>query len=281
MPITFLLVIEGLRPDALVESKATNCLSLIRQGSYTMQAKTVFPSLTLPSHMSLFHSIPPIEHLVTDDFSIPSSSLRASLFDVLGRQGKKCGSFYSVESLRYLSRPGSLAFSYYRNKDHFDGDADIDLVSKSLSWICNEQPDFVFLHLSQADEAGHQFGWMSPNYLQRIENIDRAIGLILEKLPSGSTLALLGSHGGHGFEHGTKLPEDITVPWIIVGPGIRSSYQISRQVTVMDTAPTLARLMGIEKHREWQGQTVTEIFEPEIHPTQISNSSSNLTLAAY
>lgn len=261
MATTILLVLDGVRPDALAEASCPHYQSLTRYGSYSNQARSVFPSLTLPSHMSLIHSVPPIEHLVTDDHTTPSINLCTSFFDQLGRKDKKSGSFYSYESLRYLSRPGSLAFSYFRNKDHFEGDADVDLVSRAISWIGAEEPDFVFINLSQADEAGHQTGWMSPHYLDRIENLDRALGLLKKELPHDSHLFITADHGGHGFDHGTKLPEDLTIPWLAIGPKIREGYQVSRQISIMDTIPTIAALMDIPAHPDWKGSVITELFK--------------------
>lgn len=271
---TILLVISGVRPDALAESGSVVYSRLKQQGSYFNQARTVFPSLCLPCQMSLFHSVPPIEHLVTDDSTLPSTSLSSSFIDHISRMSLKSGSFYSKEQLRYLSRPGSLSFSYYRNKDHYDGDVDVDLVSKAISWINAESPNFVFIDLNQADEAGHQTGWMSPHYLKRVENIDRIVGLLLQEMPLDSHLFIVGDHGGHGFDHGTKLPEDLQIPWMAYGPKIRQGYQISRQVSIMDTIPTIASVMGIKSHPDWKGSVVTEIFQV---PPTISQSRNPIS----
>lgn len=260
MSVTVMLVLEGVRPDALCSRGCPNIQGLMREGCYTMSARTVFPSLSMPTQISMMFSIPPIEHLVTDDLVRPSTALRSGFIDVLSRAGLKSGAFYSVESLRYLSRPGSLAFSYFRNGNFFDGDVDIDLVSNALRWTCSENPAFLYLCLSGADAAGHQFGWMSQEYCDQIEAIDRAVGLLRDNLPSESTILLTSNHGGHGFEHGTKLPEDTTVPWIICGPQVRSAYQITRQVSCLDSIPTLAALMGVKAHPQWRGSVVTEVF---------------------
>ena len=256
-----MLVLEGVRPDALCGRGCPNIQGMMREGSYTMSARTVFPSLCMPTQISMMFSMPPIEHLVTDDLVRPSTALRSGFIDVLSRAGLKSGGFYSNEALRYLSRPGSLAFSYFRNGNFFDGDVDIDLVSNALKWAHAEKPAFLYLCLSGADATGHQFGWMSKEYCDQIEVIDRAVGLLMDNLPSESTILLTSNHGGHAFEHGTKLPEDISIPWIIRGPGTRSAYQITRQVSCLDSIPTLAALMGVKAHPQWRGSVVTEVFE--------------------
>lgn len=261
MATTVLIVLEGVRPDALIESSCKNYTALRQGGSYTNQARTVFPSLSLPCHMSLVHSIPPIEHMVTDDQSISSHSLSTGFFDYLDRHGLKTGSFYSNPSLRCLSRSESHSFNCYRNKEEFDGDGDIDLASRAISWINSENPDFAFINLAQADDAGHQSGWMSQHYMNEVENLDRILGFIVNGLPLDAHLFVVANHGGHGFDHGTKLPEDLQIPWVACGPKIRSNYQISRQVTIMDTIPSIASIMGVDPHGGWKGSVISEIFQ--------------------
>jgi arylsulfatase A-like enzyme len=58
----------------------------------------------------------------------------------------------------------------------------------------------------------------------------------------------------------------MTIPWLVAGPGIKRDYEIQSQVTLLDTAPTLARVLGFEPHPEWQGHCIEEIFEPQKHP---------------
>jgi arylsulfatase A-like enzyme len=65
-------------------------------------------------------------------------------------------------------------------------------------------------------------------------------------------------HGGHGLSHGDDVPEDLTIPWVISGPGVRSSQLIARPVSIMDAAPTLAHLLGLAAPAEWQGRVVEE-----------------------
>jgi arylsulfatase A-like enzyme len=53
----------------------------------------------------------------------------------------------------------------------------------------------------------------------------------------------------------------MTIPWTIAGPGIRSSHEITSPVSLLDTAPTLARVMGISPHPDWEGRCIAEVFE--------------------
>ena len=96
---------------------------------------------------------------------------------------------------------------------------------------------------------------MSAPYLRAVGNADRAIGLALEALTASGQLAdtvclILADHGGHGLRHGDDVPEDLTIPWAIAGP-----------VSIMDTAPTLARLLGLSAPAGRRGRVVEEALE--------------------
>ena len=80
-------------------------------------------------------------------------------------------------------------------------------------------------------------------------------------LPADSTLLFQSDHGGHERTHGTDSPEDMAIPWLVAGLGIRQGYEIKTAVSLLDTAPTLARLLGINPHPQWEGRCIEEIFE--------------------
>jgi arylsulfatase A-like enzyme len=66
--------------------------------------------------------------------------------------------------------------------------------------------------------------------------------------------------GGQDFDHDAGLAEDLTIPWIISGLGIRCSHQITSVVNIIDTAPTIAHLLGLPTPDEWSGWVVSEVL---------------------
>jgi arylsulfatase A-like enzyme len=66
-------------------------------------------------------------------------------------------------------------------------------------------------------------------------------------------------HGGHDTTHGFDIPEDMTIPWIISGPGIQT-VQLTTPIQTMDTAATAAYALGLSIPGEWDGIPVTEAF---------------------
>ncbi len=110
------------------------------------------------------------------------------------------------------------------------------------------------------DTAGHVYGWMSDGYLQQVADTDRLVGQLLDAVLPDSTVIIHADHGGHDRNHGTDAPEDMTIPWMIGGAGVRAGYQIERAVSLLDTAPTIAHILGITPPAAWEGSAVTEVF---------------------
>ncbi|MBS1253284.1 MAG: 2,3-bisphosphoglycerate-independent phosphoglycerate mutase [Anaerolineales bacterium] len=258
-----LFVIDGLRPDALQQADTPCIDELAAQGAYTWQAQTVTPSISLPCHASLFHAVPPARHGVVDNVWAPPEPPVPSLIDVVHEAGLGTAAFYSWEPLRDLSSPEALDIAYYHRLGDPEDGRDLEIGERAADYVVEERPAFAFVYLGGADETGHRHGWMSEPYVRAVERADRAIGLVLERLRSAGaradTVALvMADHGGHDHDHSAGLAEDLTIPWIISGAGIRRGHQIASAVNVIDTAPTLVHLLAISAPAAWRGRVVTE-----------------------
>jgi predicted AlkP superfamily pyrophosphatase or phosphodiesterase len=122
----------------------------------------------------------------------------------------------------------------------------------------------MFVHFPNGDLAGHEFGWMSRTQLETYAFDDESLGFILETLKNrgmyANTMVIVTSdHGGHDTTHGFDVFEDMTIPWIVSGPGILS-MQLTTQVHTMDTAATAAFALGLQLPPEWDGRPVYEAF---------------------
>lgn len=259
--MVFLILIDGTRPDALSQADCPHLSALIERSAYTLQATAVMPSLTLPCHMSIFHSVPPSRHGVLTNEWTPMARPLPGLIEQARAAGRQTAFFYGWEPLRNLSRPDSLTLAYCHNSAETDLNSDQALVDEVIRFI-SRQPtlDFAFVYLGTVDTAGHRYGWLSAEYLAQLAQVDAALGRLLAAMPAGSTVLLQSDHGGHDRTHGTAAAEDMTIPWLVSGPGIRRNVTLTVPVSLLDTAPTLARLLDLEPHPAWEGRCVTEIF---------------------
>ncbi len=259
MPIVALILIDGLRPDAVTPERCPNLVGVMARGASTLRASSVVPSITLPCHMSIFHSVPPARHGVTTNEWSPMARPLPGLVDVARAAGRLCAFVYNWEALRNLSRPGSLSYAYFHDTA-YTADGDRIIAAEAARAIADDSLDFIFVYFGTVDTTGHHHGWMSAEYLAQAARVDRELEVVLAAVPGDGHVLIHSDHGGHDRTHGSGSAEDLTIPWTIAGPEIRRGQRIQAAVSLLDTAPTLARLLNIAPHPEWEGRCVDEAF---------------------
>lgn len=249
-----MILVDGMRPDSITNIKLAQ--KVIAASTSTMSATTVMPSVTLPCHMSLFHSVEPSRHGTTTNTFAPQVRPVTGLCELLARHGKKCAFFYTWEELRDLTRPSSLDHSFFcSGEKNTYTDADHRAANAAITYISEQNPDFVFLYLGAPDETGHQFGWMSDEYQASVRGAWGEIDRVLNTLHDEYTVILLADHGGHDRMHGTDRPEDMTIPLIIRGQSFAANHTLEN-ASILDIAPTVANLLSVPPEREWEGKSL-------------------------
>lgn len=251
-----LILVDGMRPDAVLSCKNDFLVRLMQKSTYTMHATTVMPSITLPCHTSLFFSVDPERHGITDNIWVPMARPIESLADVVSRYDKTAAFFYNWEQLRDLARPGSLKCSYFQDNHSFP-DSDSRVTDKAIEYINETRPDFVFLYLGQTDECGHAHGWLSEEYMEILAQAISCIERIYAVTKDKYSIVVTADHGGHSRNHGTDIPEDMTIPLILHGRAFKQGEEL-QTANIKDIAPTAASVMGLPKPREWEGNCLLE-----------------------
>jgi arylsulfatase A-like enzyme len=257
--LTIFVMLDGLRPDALAQCACPTLQGLMARGASTLTASSVMPSVTLPCHMSIFHSVPPTRHGVTTNDWQPMARPLPGLLDLAKAAGKRCAAIYNWEPLRNLGQPNSLDAVHYRDCS-YDMAGDEWVTAAAINHLTRYPADFAFVYYGTIDVAGHNHQWMSDPYLRQIERVDRSFGELLAALPPAVHVLAQADHGGHERSHGTEMPADMTIPWLVAGPQIRTGHRIAGAVSLLDTAPTLARLLNLAPARDWEGRCVDEAF---------------------
>jgi predicted AlkP superfamily pyrophosphatase or phosphodiesterase len=269
MPKLILILIDGCRSDALQQTETPAIDNLMAKGASTLTARTVAPSLTLPAHFSLFTSLIPLAHNVTANTGSPApSSMAQGLVETLKYNGCTTAAAYSWEPLRNLAPPTALDAAFYM-KIEATAFTDLDIMGGAIQLLKTLDPDFLFIYLEGVDVAGHACGWMSDDYLTAVRTADRAVGQLLQTLgqwegAEACHILLQADHGGEGKGHQAPTDAVMTIPWMVSGPNIRPGYRIGTPVNIIDTAPTIARLMDIPAHYTWEGRVPEEIFKADL-----------------
>jgi predicted AlkP superfamily pyrophosphatase or phosphodiesterase len=266
-----MILVDGLRPDALKQAKVPTIDGFIKHGSSTMHAQTVEPSLTLPSVTSMLTGLPVDQHGITwNEYEPMRGFLKApTVFEIASFAAGKLGAmFLNKEKLLHIAKPdrGLLVQVCSVTEPGCTAQKIATDVIRAYRTATEGKPSLFFIHVADLDVAGHEKGWMSKPYLQALESTDRAIATIVKGfqdlgLSKHTAFILTSDHGGHDKTHGTNAPEDMTIPWIAAGPGIKSGYVIKRPISLIDTAATALRVLGVtDYYVEWSSHTVEEIF---------------------
>ncbi len=251
---TIVILVDGMRPDSLPD--VANAQRIIADSAYTMKAETVYPSVTLPCHISLFHSVTPQRHGTTTNTYMPQVRPINGLCEVLKQADKKCAIFYNWEEIRDVSRPNSLAHAcFYAGRRIGYKEAGEELTDAAIAYLKKYEADFTFIYFGYPDMAGHQHGWMTGEYNEAIRSSWNNIEKIMNALGEEYTYIITADHGGHDRTHGSDMPEDMLIPVIINGKDFAKG-EIQGEVNIMDIAPTVAKLLGVEPDPEWEGKSL-------------------------
>jgi predicted AlkP superfamily pyrophosphatase or phosphodiesterase len=251
-----LVLIDGLRPDAVARAPMPVLLGLAAEGAFSLAARTVLPSTSLPSITSLFFSLPPQAHGMQDNIWNPLARPLPGLFEVFHAAGHSTLSLYNWAPLRDLAQPDSVDASLCLNNAEQpgaeSGAGDWELVEAALPLLGRDFA-FRFVYLGCTDTTGHRSGWMSTPYLAALASADRCLERLLAASPPGGTTVVLADHGGHEHSHGFDTLEDILIPLVFHGPNIPMG-ELAPGASILDVAPTLLGLAGLDAPPGWQGK---------------------------
>lgn len=252
-----LILVDGMRPDSIPLCGDESFESFFKAGTYCMKTRSVYPSMTLPCHMSLFHSVDPGRHGTTTNIYAPQVRPVNGLVEVLAAAQKTSAFVYTWEELRDCCRPGNhLEYSWFvRQRPETVSGLEIEATAAAKELIKKHGPDFVFLYLGATDEWGHRKGWMSQEYLNCVRSAWNCIQDICADLPEEYTVIVTADHGGHDRIHGTEMTEDMTVPVTIHGADFPAGKELEH-CDVRDLAPTIVEVLGLEADDEWEGNSI-------------------------
>lgn len=256
-----LILVDGLRPDLLLNCGNEYVKTLLETTAYSLNVRTVMPSVTLPCHMSLFHSVDPGRHGVTTNTFTPQVRPIAGLDRKIKDGGKRSAHFFTWEELRDLHRPDEVEKVDFINIHEYFQDKetgvllDSVITDRALEYICHRKPDFNFIYLGLCDGAGHRDGWGSELQRMVIDNAVDSMKKVIETAPEEYDIIITADHGGHDRSHGTEMPEDMTIPLIIKSP-LYPVGKMEKNISIMDIAPTITNILKVNPDKEWEGKVI-------------------------
>jgi arylsulfatase A-like enzyme len=257
--------IDGLRPDAIEASGARNLQRMMSEGAWSLQARTIMPSRTLPSHTSMITGVPPAVHGITwnDERVAAQGRVRVStMFDMADSAHLHTAAFFGKAKFRHLIHADA--------PDEVEAPRGTEVVlaprmtQDVVHYLQFNRPDLLFVHIPDPDIAGHSAGWMSLPYRWAVRRADAAVEQIrraaVRAYGDDVVMIITADHGGHGRDHGTEAAADVLIPWIVWGPGVEAG-RIAEGIDTFDTAATALWILGVPVPARWEGRPVATAFQ--------------------
>jgi bisphosphoglycerate-independent phosphoglycerate mutase (AlkP superfamily) len=148
----------------------------------------------------------------------------------------------------------SLGFGTFR----FRGSGAVEVVATARPQLASQTRGLIVFHWPDADRAGHEHGWMSPQYGEAAVALDTALGQLMRAvdLTDPSTmLVALADHGGGGRQlrhHDSDHPLDRTIPIIFAGGAVRPGA-LNPQRRLIDVPATVLSVLGLPVPESYGG----------------------------
>lgn len=261
--------VDGMGGYAVDRPGNTTLRMMMKKGAYSLKAQSCLPSSSAPNWASHFMGSGPEQH----GYTKWNSKTPENPSTVKNEYGLFPTIFYAIKKDKPILSTAVVyewdGISYLYEKEcvdkQADGDGDVETINKAIKVVEENKPAFLFVHLNSPDSAGHSIGFNSTEFYTKVRNADTYIAQIIEATKRAgifdNTLFLVSAdHGGKGKEHGGDTPVERQIPWIWYGKTVRKKGEIKRNITVYDTAPTIAWLLRVQSQKEWIGSAVKEVF---------------------
>lgn len=251
-----------------------NYRKLVSDGSSTFVNRSVLPSSSAVNWASMFMGAGPELHgYTTWNTRIPDLPSRVvtenNMFPDLYYTIRKAhpdaelGFIYEWGGMRYVV--DTLSIDYIKHVE-LSAENTKEALSSTLEYITTKKPAFCSVVFAQPDNAGHKYGWDSPEYTAQMKHVDVALGEIVKAVKDAgmfdeTIFVLSADHGGIDKKHGGKTMKEMQTAVVFSGKGIKKGFTIPESTMVYDIAGTIGYIFGIEQPQVWIARPIKSIFE--------------------
>jgi predicted AlkP superfamily pyrophosphatase or phosphodiesterase len=264
--------IDGMGVNGIENSATPTLDRLMQEGIFTLNARGVLPTSSSPNWASMIMGAGPEQHGITsndwqkDSHILPPietgpGGIFPTIFSVIKENNSEAvtGAVYQWNDFGRL---------FEKSLVNYDTSAlgENKTTDLACEFILSEKPEFCFIHIDHVDGAGHKWGYDSEGYHGSIEKADKLINQIFQTIKKAgiaeSTLLIVSAdHGGNNKGHGGETLNEIRIPVIFWGVGIKRNFEISPYVNIYDIASTTAFALGYDQPGPWIGRPVISVFE--------------------
>lgn len=260
-----LLGIDGLSVAGLSQAQTPNLDALSAGGVYLNRSRGVMPTKSSPNWASILTGVYPSEHGIHSNqwwwFRFKRTLGYPTIFTALknAKPDSEAVALYEWKQFGRLFKSADLKASWWVK--------DESKLTKQLSNILSSgMPTLTVVHMLSADTAGHEYAWMSDEYIAGVEYADGQVGEILEILKAKGNLeetliVVATDHGGVGKGHGGDSATELYTPVIFSGPGIKKGLRLHGMTQNVDITATLYHTLGITPVVPLKGIPLKAIWE--------------------
>ncbi len=270
----FIIGLDGFSAAAVrngVEMPALR--GLMAEGAYTLEARSILPSSSAANWASMFMGASSEIHgyntwgSKVPDF--PSRVVeRGGIFpNIFGEvrdadANAEIGLAYEWGTIKNLT--DTTAFNSINQYASADGQH-LAIVDSSLKYIKEQKPNLFVISFDQPDGAGHKYGWSSKEYLAKLTQLDGYIAQFIDAIKQAgiadrSLVIVTSDHGGIGNGHGGITMDEMQIPVVLWGAGVKPNHRIEESVMIYDVAATVLSAKHIEQPQVWIGRAISGAF---------------------
>ena len=267
--------IDGLTSEGLIRSKTPVMDDLISHGAFKYDARAVLPTVSAPNWGAMVHGAgPEATGIISNDrnkWMQPVDKSRMgmfpNIFNIIREQLPEAeqGAIFHWSGFGQLLQEETVnRYNTYNSPE--------ETTRQVCDYIITKKPVFLFIQLDHVDGAGHGFGYYNtPEYMQAVEKADSLTGLIVESvrhagIEKNTLVMIVSDHGGFNKGHGGESQEELTVPVIYYGKGIKQNYKIQQTVYMYDVAANVAFALNLKIPYAWTGRPTLSAFEGYSEP---------------
>ncbi|WP_276091025.1 alkaline phosphatase [Pedobacter sp. JY14-1] len=273
--------IDGLSSEGLLKADAPVLHKMITEGAFKEKARTVLPSSSSSNWSAqILGGGPELTGVTSNDWkpndkhmtpvAVNSVGRSPSIYDIIRQQRPQAeqGVVFHWDDYGRLLQKEMV--------NHYEHAATESLAAQKFSeYILAKKPMFALLHLDHVDHAGHEQGHMTQDYLNSIAKADSLIGNVLAAIEKAgikeSTMVMIVSdHGGINKGHGGTTDNEINIPVIYYGKGVKKGYKIQQPVYQYDVAATIAFIFNLEVPYSWTSRPVKAAFQGFSEPSNLN-----------
>ncbi|MFD8598011.1 alkaline phosphatase family protein [Kitasatospora sp. NPDC059646] len=265
---TLVIGLDGTRYDRLLAADAPNLKALMASGTTAtsdLYANPLAPTLSGPGWSTVATGVWPDKHKVLDN------AFTGARFDLYPDFASRLEAADPGNSTLVIGSWNPITANVFNGAVDLrvpESENDARTASDAADFLAHGNPDAVFLHFDEVDEAGHAYGGASSQYLAAIHGVDGLVGQVTAALKSRPTYAsedwlvvLTTDHGhtdagGHG---GNSANERQT--WMVLNGRGHQAGAHRYDVKPVDIAPTVLKHQGAPIDPAWglDGTPVDEI----------------------